>query len=120
MTGAHVAAVTAKSVSKGLVSRVTGVIQYFIKSRYKYIVVKIQCIVKIGLDPAHNIPNHVDPSIAQFVDIMHTNGGNNSLSEFYLAIYEPMGHADFYVNGGQEQPGCPSPSEGCDIGKLSS
>ncbi|XP_005863552.1 PREDICTED: lipase member I [Myotis brandtii] len=38
---------------------------------------------------------------AKFVDVIHsdTNG---------LGILEPLGHIDFYPNGGEKQPGCPT------------
>ena len=52
----------------------------------------------------------VERSDAVFVDIMHTNGGDVDLGE--VAFDEPMGHADFYVNGGQIQPSCPVPDDG--------
>jgi len=61
-----------------------------------------------GLDPA--LPGFatlwlsakLDPSDADFVDVMHTNAGT------YGKI-EPSGHADFYVNGGEVQPFCTAP-----------
>lgn len=45
----------------------------------------------------------LDPSDAEFVDVIHTNGGG------LLAFDEPLGHVDFYPNGGQKQPGCETP-----------
>lgn len=36
---------------------------------------------------------------ADFVDVIHTDG----LERGFL---EPLGHADFYMNGGINQPGC--------------
>ncbi|KAM7133192.1 lipase member I [Molossus nigricans] len=59
-----------------------------------------------GLDPAgpsfsrkpsNGRLHHTD---AKFVDVIHsdTNG---------LGIKEPLGHIDFYPNGGKKQPGCP-------------
>ena len=52
----------------------------------------------------------LDITDAEFVDIMHTNGGNYSEGE--IAFDQPMGHVDFYVNGGEKQPGCPEPDNG--------
>ncbi|XP_048582758.1 inactive pancreatic lipase-related protein 1 isoform X2 [Nematostella vectensis] len=58
-----------------------------------------------GLDPAsiHFVNAHVDvrldPSDADFVDVMHTDmdlAGTPTVS----------GHIDFYPNGGKKQPGC--------------
>lgn len=43
---------------------------------------------------------HLNPKDAQFVDIIHTDGG-------ILGNPEAIGHADFYPNGGHAlQPGC--------------
>ncbi|XP_069686188.1 uncharacterized protein [Periplaneta americana] len=59
-----------------------------------------------GLDPAYplydNEPseNKLDSSDASFVEVIHTCGG-------LLGIKDPLGHADFYPNGGvPTQPGC--------------
>uniref|UniRef100_A0A6M2DX94 Putative pancreatic lipase-like enzyme n=1 Tax=Xenopsylla cheopis TaxID=163159 RepID=A0A6M2DX94_XENCH len=59
----------------------------------------------IGLDPALplfsvNQPlERISTDSAHYVEIIHTNGGN-------LAFLSPLGHADFYPNGGFSQPGC--------------
>ncbi|XP_026813180.1 pancreatic triacylglycerol lipase-like [Rhopalosiphum maidis] len=66
-----------------------------------------------GLDPAE--PHfsqtdpmvRLDPSDAMYVDIIHTDsrpfikGG-----ELGLGMSAPIGHLDFYPNGGENQPGC--------------
>ncbi|XP_013100122.2 pancreatic lipase-related protein 2 isoform X2 [Stomoxys calcitrans] len=59
-----------------------------------------------GLDPAlplfedGSVNRRLSPSDAQFVDIIHTDGG-------ILGNPEAMGHVDFYPNGGHAlQPGC--------------
>ncbi|XP_046389279.1 phospholipase A1 member A-like [Ischnura elegans] len=60
-----------------------------------------------GLDPA--LPffasvfddSVLDPSDADFVDVIHTNAGNKGKMG-------PNGHVDFYLNGGFMQPGCES------------
>jgi len=57
-----------------------------------------------GLNPAAqlfqnaSISERLHVTDADFVDIIHTEGG--------LGIMEPIGKADFYPNGGKEQPGC--------------
>ncbi|UJR19751.1 hypothetical protein I4U23_022884 [Adineta vaga] len=65
-----------------------------------------------GLDPAgpffEGKPTSVrlDQKDAKFVDVIHTN------TEIALGIglgsKDSSGHIDFYVNGGKQQPGCPS------------
>ena len=58
-----------------------------------------------GLDPAMplfvtvNNDKKLDPSDAEFVDVIHTNA-------FVQGKCEPSGHVDFYMNGGFYQPGC--------------
>ena len=64
----------------------------------------------IGLDPAGpgfiDIPttHRLDPSDAQLVLTIHTNGG--SVIEENFGIMAPSGHYSFYPNGGTQQPGC--------------
>ncbi|XP_075071686.1 pancreatic lipase-related protein 2-like [Mixophyes fleayi] len=61
-----------------------------------------------GLDPARlhfeNTPDEVslDPSDAAFVDVIHTD--TNPL--IGLGIVKPVGHFDFYPNGGVHMTGC--------------
>ncbi|XP_076240395.1 phospholipase A1 [Calliopsis andreniformis] len=63
-----------------------------------------------GLDPAQPCFKNADPSVklhksdALFVDVIHTNG--RLLSQIGLGLPEPIGHVDFYPNGGRSQPGC--------------
>ncbi|XP_057367453.1 pancreatic lipase-related protein 2-like [Daphnia carinata] len=58
-----------------------------------------------GLDPAgpyfRRMPSfaRLDYTDALFVDGVHTDAD-------FLGIYEPVGHLDFYPNGGKSQPGC--------------
>ena len=42
---------------------------------------------------------------AQFVDIIHTNAGNN-LASLKFGMTKATGHVDFYPNGGVKQPAC--------------
>lgn len=59
-----------------------------------------------ALDPAgpefkgRNPEDRLDSSDAQFVDVVHTDMD-------LLGFREPLGHIDYYANGGADQPGCP-------------
>uniref|UniRef100_A0A6M2E0G1 Putative pancreatic lipase-like enzyme n=1 Tax=Xenopsylla cheopis TaxID=163159 RepID=A0A6M2E0G1_XENCH len=59
----------------------------------------------IGLDPASPLfslekeEERISTDSGHYVEIIHTNGGT-------LAFSNPLGHADFYPNGGMKQPGC--------------
>ncbi|XP_040293757.1 pancreatic lipase-related protein 2-like [Bufo bufo] len=63
-----------------------------------------------GLDPARpwfeNTPEDVrlDASDADFVDVIHTD--TNKITG--VGIIKPIGHYDFYPNGGNHMTGCPS------------
>jgi hypothetical protein len=46
----------------------------------------------------------IDKGDALFVDVLHTSGGPLTSGE--LAFMDPRGHADYYPNGGKNQPGC--------------
>ncbi|XP_064606656.1 pancreatic lipase-related protein 3-like [Liolophura sinensis] len=65
-----------------------------------------------GLDPAGPLfeDSHtkvrLDSTDALFVDVIHTNG--DKFIEGGLGTMVEMGDADFYPNGGMEQPGCAS------------
>ncbi|OXU24788.1 hypothetical protein TSAR_004361 [Trichomalopsis sarcophagae] len=63
-----------------------------------------------GFDPAkpyfdegEGVRMRLDKSNAQFVDVIHTN---SSPDEKTFGLYEPLGHIDFYPNGGNTQPCC--------------
>merc|ERR1712116_121257 len=60
-----------------------------------------------GLDPGryptYNSDIELDITDADFVEIVHTNGGTDLDDR---AIFDAIGHVDFYANGGHHQPGC--------------
>lgn len=59
----------------------------------------------LALDPAQpnfknkNINERVDVNSGKFVMVLHT-------STLFFGLREPVGHVDFYFNGGQSQPSC--------------
>lgn len=63
-----------------------------------------------GLDPAgplfegYSPKVRLDKSDANYVDVIHSNG--DSLIIGGLGSWEPIGHVDFYPNGGRAQRGC--------------
>nr|XP_026690490.1 pancreatic triacylglycerol lipase-like isoform X1 [Ciona intestinalis] len=68
-----------------------------------------------GLDPAEPFYQGTDPVVrldptdALYVDAIHTDG--KPYWQFGWGMMDPVGHADFYPNGGQDQPGCPGNEE---------
>uniref|UniRef100_A0A182UI44 Lipase domain-containing protein n=1 Tax=Anopheles melas TaxID=34690 RepID=A0A182UI44_9DIPT len=67
-----------------------------------------------GLDPAEPLFSDTDPLVrldrsdAKFVDVIHSDG-SEWVSKGGLGMYQPIGHVDFYPNGGYNQPGCSDP-----------
>ncbi|CAG9819198.1 unnamed protein product [Phaedon cochleariae] len=65
-----------------------------------------------GMDPAEPhfsntvAPVRLDRSAAQYVDVIHTDARGFISGAGGLGIIEPIGHVDYYPNGGRDQPGC--------------
>ena len=106
--GAHVVGGAGATVTLGRIPRITGYtnsLHYIRWSRQKN-----DCKFVAGLDPAgpffslNDTETRLDASDGDFVDIIHTNGGTLLGDE--LGFLPPIGHIDFYPNGGQFQPGC--------------
>ncbi|KAL0099846.1 hypothetical protein PUN28_019928 [Cardiocondyla obscurior] len=66
-----------------------------------------------GLDPASPFFRHhlfreksrkLDATDARLVDVIHTDGSPDFMDGF--GLLKPIGHIDFFPNGGREQPGC--------------
>ncbi|CAK9822180.1 Pancreatic triacylglycerol lipase (Fragment) [Anthophora retusa] len=83
-------------VGHSLGAHVAGLSSHYAKAKANYVV---------ALDPA--MPNfllagpgeRVSTEDANFVQVIHTNGG-------VLGYVKPIGHVDFYPNGGRLQAGC--------------
>ncbi|XP_077295951.1 pancreatic lipase-related protein 2-like [Arctopsyche grandis] len=88
--GGHITGIAARSVTKGKIPYIT------------------------AFDPAFPLwgsgSQRIRPSDANYVEIIHSNGGN-------LGLEEPVGHNDFYPNGGKSQPGCGALDVGCSHGR---
>lgn len=104
--GAHVAGMTGQFVTSGKLRRITGI--SFLKRKPENVFDgKLDWFVEFsGLDPARVLfisaekDSKLDKNDAGVVEVIHTSGG-------YLAFKEPIGHRDFYPNGGTwPQPGC--------------
>ena len=68
-------------------------------------------ILYTGLDPAgplfdyhRDIQIGLAPTDADLVDVVHTHGKGGPILN--LGTLRPLGHVDFYPNGGGDQPGC--------------
>ncbi|CAF0737891.1 unnamed protein product [Brachionus calyciflorus] len=68
-----------------------------------------------GLDPAGPYFENTDPKVrldpldAVFVEAIHSDGSANLL--LGLGLMQPLGHVDYYPNGGKNQPDCPATSD---------
>merc|ERR1712137_449178 len=86
--GCHVVGATGAAVTRGKIPRISG-----------------QDPGSLGVFKLNDTSKRLDDTDAVFVDIIHTNSGTDRDES---SFFEPIGHVDFYVNGGHHQPGCDS------------
>ncbi|KAG8287450.1 pancreatic lipase-related protein 2 [Homalodisca vitripennis] len=92
-------------IGHSLGAHLSGYVGYNLKTNFGLTLGRIT-----GLDPAE--PHfsktdpivRLDPSDAIFVDIIHSD--TTPFIQGGLGMEEPIGHLDFYPNGGADQPGC--------------
>lgn len=64
-----------------------------------------------AIDPASKIffgygnDIHLNTNDTDYLDVIHTSGGFNLVTGA-VGIYQPIGHVDYYPNGGLKQKGC--------------
>ncbi|KAL7292369.1 hypothetical protein TKK_0013968 [Trichogramma kaykai] len=92
-------------VGFSLGAHVAGQIGRLLKRKEKFTIQRIT-----ALDPAEPCFEDQDMDLrltktdAAFVDVIHTDGAMKK--NHGLGLIEPIGHVDFYVNGGFNQPNC--------------
>ncbi|XP_051161707.1 inactive pancreatic lipase-related protein 1-like [Leptopilina boulardi] len=92
-------------IGHSLGAHTAGYVGYHLRIQYGYRLGRIT-----GLDPAEpHFSNtspmvRLDPTDADFVTALHTDC--NPFISGGLGITQPVGHIDFYPNGGRNQPGC--------------
>ena len=105
--GAHVAGFAGHQLKN--LSRITGSKLYIIE-KFREIAISRKKISSSGLDPAGPLFEGYDPNVrldktdADYVDVIHSNGDSLIVGGF--GTWEPLGHVDFYPNGGRNQRGC--------------
>lgn len=68
-----------------------------------------------AMDPAQPLFENLDKAVridtsdAAFVDVIHSNA-KPTIPFVGFGMMRPVGHVDFYMNGGADQPGCEVPS----------
>lgn len=93
------------AIGHSLGAYISGYIGYNLRVQYHHILGRIT-----GLDPAEpHFSNtspmvRLDPTDAAFVTAIHTDC--NPFISGGFGIAQPVGHIDFYPNGGRNQPGC--------------
>lgn len=68
-----------------------------------------------AMDPAQPLFENLDKAVrlhvsdADFVDVIHSNA-KPTIPFVGFGMLRPVGHVDFYMNGGADQPGCEVPT----------
>ncbi|KAK9892865.1 hypothetical protein WA026_022546 [Henosepilachna vigintioctopunctata] len=92
-------------IGHSLGAHLCGYVGYTLQKKFNLTLGRIS-----GLDPAEphfgktQAPVRLDRTAAKYVDIVHTDASEFLLNG--LGIVEPIGHVDYYPNGGSDQPGC--------------
>uniref|UniRef100_A0A0A9XYG4 Pancreatic lipase-related protein 2 n=2 Tax=Lygus hesperus TaxID=30085 RepID=A0A0A9XYG4_LYGHE len=93
------------AIGHSLGAHLSGYIGNVLKTRFNLTLGRIS-----ALDPAEPHFSQTDPVVrldtsdAMFVDVVHTDA--MPFIQGGLGMDEPVGHLDFYPNGGNNQPGC--------------
>ncbi|XP_067129857.1 pancreatic lipase-related protein 2-like [Centruroides vittatus] len=86
-------------------AQVVGFLGKSVQQMYSGTIARITALDPAGpLYEGYGPKVHVDKSDAEFVDAIHTNA--NDLLYGGVGMKTPVGHVDFYPNGGKVQPGC--------------
>lgn len=94
----------AKAVTRGRINTIFGILE--LKGFWNTFF-NLTFLITTGLDPAGPLfdsgspVNRLDAGDADYVEIIHTD-------TVALGIGDPIGHVDFYPNGGTGMPGCTS------------
>ncbi|XP_044754257.1 pancreatic lipase-related protein 2 isoform X1 [Coccinella septempunctata] len=92
-------------IGHSLGAHLCGYVGYTLQKEFNLVLERIT-----GLDPAEphfaksQPPVRLDKTAARYVDIVHSDASRFLLGGF--GIVEPIGHVDYYPNGGSDQPGC--------------
>ncbi|XP_076673462.1 pancreatic triacylglycerol lipase-like [Andrena cerasifolii] len=83
-------------IGHSLGAHVAGLSGYHVKNEVDYIVALDPALPLFSSKPPGRRVSYED---AKYVEVIHTNGGG-------LGFLNPLGHVDYYPNGGEKQVGC--------------